>query len=96
MKQRNNRLLAALLSLILVIGTHAPAALAYEEGDDAAILVDLAFLRPLGLLATVSGTVVFVASLPISIGSWSMRKTFNSLVRRPASYTFVRDLGDPS
>jgi hypothetical protein len=96
MKRRNNGLLVALLSLVLIIGSHAPAAMAYEDGDDAAILLDLAFLRPLGLVATVGGTVVFVASLPISIGTWSMRKTFNALVRRPASYTFVRDLGDPS
>lgn len=93
---------AAVLSLTLLVGLHAPTALAapasltYEEGDDAAILIDLALLRPLGLVATVGGTVIFVASLPISLGSWSVGKAFNALVKRPARYTFVRDLGDPN
>jgi len=78
----------------LFMGAAAPQAYAYEQGDGGAILLDLLVLRPVGLVATVAGTIIFVGSLPISISTWSVGKAFNALVKHPASYTFVRDLGD--
>ena len=92
--KKSKPLLAAVLTAC-VLGLSAPPVLAYEEGDDAAIMLDLALLRPLGFVTTLAGSVIFVASLPISIPTWSMGKTFTSFVKRPVLYTFVRDLGEP-
>ena len=66
---------------------------ASEDGDDAAIVLDLLVLRPAGFVATVAGFVFFVGSLPISIPTLSVGKAFDALVTKPAHYTFVRDLG---
>ena len=65
-----------------------------EIGDDVSIILDLLVLRPVGLVATVGGTVIFVCSLPISLPTGSVGKAFNALMARPASYTFWRTLGD--
>ena len=65
-----------------------------EEGDDISIVVDLAVLRPVGVVATVGGLLIFIGSLPISLATLSVTKTFNALVVNPARYTFVRKLGE--
>jgi len=67
-----------------------------ETGDDVAIVFDLIILRPVGLIATVAGAVIFVGSLPISLSTWSVGKAFRALVARPAIYTFARTLGEES
>lgn len=67
-----------------------------ETGDDVAIVFDLIILRPVGLVATVAGAVIFIGSLPISLSTWSVGKAFRALVQRPAVYTFVRTLGEES
>lgn len=94
MERSKKPLLVAFVAACL-LNLNAPAAQAYEEGDDAAIMLDLLMLRPAGFLATIGGTVIFVASLPISLSTWSVGKSFESFVKRPAIYTFVRDLGEP-
>jgi hypothetical protein len=65
-----------------------------ETGDDVGIVFDLLVLRPVGLVATVGGFIIFVGSLPISLPTGSLKKAFNALVARPAVYTFWRTLGD--
>ena len=95
MERSKKSLLIAVMAACL-FALSAPSAQAYEDGDDAAIMLDLLLLRPAGFFATVGGTVIFVASLPISISTWSVGRSFKSFVARPAIYTFVRDLGEPS
>ncbi len=87
------------LSLAVFLTVSLPgAALANERGtesgDDAAIILDLVILRPVGLVATVAGVIIFVPSLLISLPTGSVGKSFNALVARPASYTFWRTLGE--
>ncbi len=65
-----------------------------ESGDDVSIILDLLILRPVGVVATVAGAIIFVPSLLISIPTGSVRKTFNALVAQPAVYTFWRTLGE--
>jgi hypothetical protein len=65
-----------------------------EEGDDASVVLDLVMLRPIGFVATVLGTAAFIVSLPISLPTGSAGKTFTALVKEPAKYTFVRQLGE--
>lgn len=64
-----------------------------EEERDLAFLVDLAVLRPVGFVTTIAGVVLFVVSLPIAIPTLSVEKSFDILVKRPAAYTFARELG---
>ena len=87
------------LSLVIFLAVSLPGtALASESGkeigDDVSILLDLVILRPVGLVATVGGVVIFVGSLPIALPTGSVGKAFNALVARPASYTFWRTLGE--
>ena len=89
------------LSLAVFLAVSLPSvALANEQGtesgDDVAIVFDLVILRPVGLVATVAGTLIFIGSLPISLSTWSIPKAFRALVQRPAVYTFVRTLGEES
>lgn len=89
------------LSLALFLAVNLPnTALANEQGtesgDDVAIVFDLVILRPVGLVATVAGTLIFIGSLPISLSTWSIPKAFRALVKKPAVYTFVRTLGEDS
>lgn len=65
-----------------------------EEERDLAYLVDVSVLRPVGLVTTLAGFVVFLVTLPISIPTLSIEKSFDILVVNPARYTFVRELGD--
>jgi len=93
------KLLITSLSLAVFLTASLPGtALANESGtetgDDVSIILDLLVLRPTGLVATVGGVIIFVGSLPISLTTWSVVKTFNALVARPFVYTFVRDLGE--
>jgi len=50
--------------------------------------------RPLGLVATVLGTVVFVASLPFQALAGNVADPARKLVVEPAAFTFVRPLGE--
>jgi hypothetical protein len=58
------------------------------------MVVDALIVRPLGILGTVAGTIVFVVSLPFSALGGNTEKAFQKLVAEPASYTFARPLGD--
>lgn len=57
------------------------------------ILVDVVFLRPLGIAATVVGSAVFVAGLIFTIPTRSVDTAAQRLVVDPAKYTFVRPVG---
>lgn len=90
-------MMAISLALLLVTAVQPPAMAnerGTESGDDVAIIFDLVVLRPVGLVTTVAGTIIFVGSLPISLPTLSVGKAFRALVVNPAHYTFVRTLGD--
>jgi len=97
MSQFKKVMMAISLALLLVTAVHSPAMAnerGTESGDDVAIIFDLVVLRPVGLVTTVAGTLIFVGSLPISLPTLSVGKAFRALVVNPAHYTFVRTLGD--
>lgn len=58
-----------------------------------AMAADLVIARPLGLAATLLGTVVFVASLPFQALAGNFSDPARELVVEPASFTFTRPLG---
>jgi len=67
----------------------------FAAGDDEVMVIgDLVMARPLGLVATVAGSAVFVVSLPFALTSGSVKNTADTLVGKPFRFTFTRPLGD--
>ena len=65
------------------------------EPSAAKVVFDGLIARPLGLATTVAGTGLFVATLPFSIPSGSVRESANGMIVRPGGWTFVRPMGRP-
>ena len=88
---------AGLLALALAVMPLAAVAQqnGTVSGDKATdMVVDAVVVRPLGLVATVIGTVLTVAALPFTLPSGSVEASARQLIVRPAEYTFKRPLGD--
>jgi hypothetical protein len=64
-----------------------------REPTTAEMYADGLIARPLGLVASVVGAVVFVVTLPFTIPSKSVHSAAKELVAVPAQYTFKRPLG---
>ena len=63
------------------------------EPSNPRVFSDALIGRPLGLATTIVGTTLFIATLPFSIPSRSVRVAGRGLVKRPAGWTFKRGLG---
>ena len=93
--------MALIMAMLLLCATslvHAAAdtyATTRRSEDLAAetLLVDGLVLRPMGVLATIAGSMAFVVTLPFSIPTKSVNRAAQRLVVDPAQYTFVRPLG---
>jgi hypothetical protein len=66
-----------------------------KETSSAKVATDALIARPLGVVATVLGTSLFLVTLPTSIGTGTTRQTARKLVVNPGGWTFVRPLGQP-
>ena len=84
---------------VLTLALAVPPALALDqeqvgrEPTTAEMYADGLIARPLGLVASVVGAVVFVVTLPFTIPSKSVDSAAKQLVAVPAQYTFKRPLG---
>jgi len=73
-----------------------------EEVQPGFVMMDVLFYRPVGLIATVVGTGLYVGISPFTALASipephdAFVKTGKILVLSPANYTFVRPLGDRS
>jgi len=65
-----------------------------EENSGALMTADLILARPLGIVATVLGCAVFIVSLPFSLLGGNTKQASQKLIKDPASFTFVRPLGE--
>ena len=90
-----------LIALLLAVAIGVtPVCAAAQQGDSVSgdratdMVVDAVVMRPLGLAATVVGTVLTVVTLPFTIPSGSVESSAHELIVRPAEYTFKRPLGD--
>ena len=91
------RLAFALLAVVLAVSPVSVGAQQEDSvtGDKATdMVVDAVVLRPLGLVATVTGAVLTVVALPFTIPSGSVKASARTLILKPADYTFRRPLGD--
>jgi hypothetical protein len=95
-------LVAALVGAI----PRASAQMAYQSGPDtidqeqivrepsgAEMAVDAVFARPLGLVGTVAGSVLWLLTLPVTLPSNSTERAAKQMVAKPAEFTFKRPLG---
>lgn len=84
--------IAFLVVCALIAGT--AQAFAEPPKDGMAIVADVLIVRPVGLVAGVFGSVMFIVSLPFSIPSDSVGTAGKLLVADPFEFTFQRPLGD--
>lgn len=85
------RMLAcAALAGLLALPAHAA-----REGEPSAaeMTADVLIARPLGIVATVLGSAVFVVSLPFSAAGGNVDQAADTLVMGPVRETFLRCLG---
>ena len=68
----------------------------FEENSAEQMFVDFLFLRPLGIVVTAVGTVMFIASLPFSASGGNVKEAFSEMMAKPAKFTFARPLGNLS
>ena len=76
----------------------APGAVQVAAGTErqlgaAGMIIDGLVVRPLGLVATVLGTVAFVVTLPFSALGGNVEEASENLVTKPMAFTFSRCLG---
>lgn len=86
------RMILTIFVVIAVACVSAPA-FAASEADDAAVLVDVILVRPVGLAAVIVGTAVFIVSLPFTIPAGGVSTAARVLISEPFAYTFVRPIG---
>jgi hypothetical protein len=82
--------IAFITFLLILINTMAFA----ESSKTEAIVGDALVIRPAGLVAIVTGTAIFVVSLPFAVITRDVPKTSKKLIADPFNYTFHRPLGD--
>jgi hypothetical protein len=93
----NRKLAAWFIALVFAV---APLSASAENSDTVTgdkatdMVVDLVVVRPLGVAATVIGTVLTVVGLPFTIPSGSVESSARELIVKPAEYTFSRPLGE--
>lgn len=83
----------ATLPLAYASGHYGGNTEAKEKVPGEVMILDLVVLRPLGLAATVIGTVALVVSLPFTLPTRQLDVAVKTLVVKPGKYTFVRPLG---
>ncbi len=98
MQEWTKRSFVFVMVAVLVFTTAGFSALALDvrvqdEASAESMIADFLLLRPLGIAATGVGSVFFVASLPFSWPTGSLKAAFDKLVAEPVSFTFARPLG---
>lgn len=99
LKKMNMKKLAAplLACCLLASSTNAFASTANPFDDShpsaLAMFTDLVILRPVGAVATVFGSVLYVVALPFTLPVGGAAEAGQVLVVEPAVYTFFRCLG---
>lgn len=91
---RFNRLLtAAVVSTAMMASSLTIAQEVDEEPSPLAMAGDALIARPLGVVITAAGTILYVATLPFSLLGGNAGEAGKALVVAPAEATFVRCLG---
>ncbi|MGZ3493573.1 MAG: multidrug transporter [Thermodesulfobacteriota bacterium] len=57
-------------------------------------MLDVLFARPIGIIAGIAGTAVFVVSLPFTIPTGGVRDAADIFIVKPFQFSFVRQFPD--
>ena len=86
--------IAALICVPLGTSALAQEYFEVKEPGGGAMMYDLVVLRPVGLVATVLGSAVWLVSLLFSAAGDNVGTATEKLVKDPATFTFNRPLGE--
>lgn len=84
--------LAAILTMV-ACGARAGEPIGASAEYPAYCVADAFIERPVGMVLTISGVGLFVATLPFSVLGGNAGEACSKLVERPFKYTFSRPLG---
>jgi hypothetical protein len=87
-------MIAALICIPFASSVLADEYFEAQEPGGGAMIYDMAVVRPIGLAATVIGTVFWLISSPFSAMGDNFDAATEKLVKEPAAYTFKRPLGE--
>jgi hypothetical protein len=92
-------LMVVLVVSALTLGTLSPAALAdewteREKPTGGQMMWDSLALRPIGMVATAMGSVVWLVSYPFAYWGGNTEESTQALVKDPVEWTFRRPLGE--
>ena len=82
--------------MIMPIANTALASEYFESEDPSGgeMMFDLAVVRPVGIVASAVGCVIFVVSSPFSALGGNIDTASEKLIKDPAAFTFKKPLGD--
>jgi len=86
--------IAALILIPFATESLAQDNSAQTEYSAGKMMADILLVRPVGIIATVFGSAVFIVALPFSLLGGNTEATYKNLVVSPAKFTFQRPLGD--
>ncbi len=92
-KKRSRLLTATTLSIALLVPQISVAQQVEEDPSALAMTGDALIARPLGVVFTAVGAVLYVVTLPFSLAGGNAKQAGKELVVGPAEATFVRCLG---
>ena len=87
-------LIAAMIFIPFGTSALAESKAVNNDISASAMAADLLVIRPLGIVATVVGSAIFIVSLPFSALGGNTKIACRKLVGDPAKFTFTRALGD--
>ncbi|MGD8880861.1 MAG: hypothetical protein PVI82_03150 [Desulfobacterales bacterium] len=87
-------MIAALICIPFASSVLADEYFESQEPGGGAMIYDMVVIRPIGLAATVIGSVFWLVSLPFSASGDNFDTATEKLVKEPAAYTFKRPLGE--
>ena len=94
---KRSLVIAIIAALLIVPFASTGLAEEYFEREDPSggeMMYDFIIVRPIGIAATVIGSVFYVVSLPFSLLGNNSGEAGEALVKDPAAYTFKRPLGE--
>jgi len=99
MKKIINQCIIFPVIVTLIVIPFGSSALAQEyfesrEPEGGEMIYDTLVIRPVGMIATAVGSIIFVISLPFSALTDSVDDAKEKLVKDPYRFTFKRPLGE--
>ena len=87
-------LIIAFATVSLATNSFAQTAVEGSQITTEEMVADAILVRPLGIIAIILGAGIFVISLPFSLLGRNVGEAGSKLVAAPATFTFVRPLGE--